>query len=203
MRRPVAVSLAVSLAVCLAVAGAISAASGQSLSPIPSPTAPADADGFFPSAAEVAGVLGVEVEATGIREDLGQWWEGTDLDPAVVERARMQSYRSPAVDSAETWAGVIVEVVRFRGEADAAGHDTAIAAITAPLDTFETGLASDLVAAGSWASDEGFGGSIVVVREGPVVVVVIATRSGVEEMEGTGQALAAIVLDRLRGADEP
>lgn len=78
-----------------------------------------------------------------------------------------------------------------------------IAAITAPLDMFETDLASGLAAAGSWATDEGLAGSIIVVREGQVVVAVIATGAGAKELEDASHALAALVLDRLRSTDEP
>lgn len=195
--------LTASLATCLAIAGVGSAATGQPASPTPSSTMLADSDGFFPSAAEVGEALGVELDAGGVRDDLGQWWEGIDLDPAVVESARTQTYRSPDIETAETWAGVIVEVVRFRSEADATSYGAEVAAITAPLETFETDLVADLVAAGSSVSDEGVGGSVIILGDGPVLVVVTAAKTGTEGWEAAGEVVAALVLDRLRGTGQP
>ena len=193
----------VSLVACLAVFGAGCTSDAQSPSPSPTTTL-ADFESIFPSAGEVGEVLGLEVEAMGIRGDMGQYWEGTEFAPGALVSTQLQHYRRPAggtaEDSDDAFAGVSVEIDRFRSADDAARYGGEIASsITEPLADFPTELSADLVATGTWASDEGFGGSTIVARTGPIVVIVTAARTGATEMETATEAVTKLVLDRLSG----
>jgi len=55
------------------------------------------------------------------------------------------------------------------------------------------------VATASFESDDGFGGSFLFLREGPVVVAVTAMATGTTEMEAVSEAVVALVLSRLHG----
>ena len=192
-----------SLVVCLAVFGAGCTTDAPSPSTSPRTTL-ADFESIFPSADEVGEVLGLEVEAMGIRGDLGQYWEGTEFAPGTLVSTQLQHYRWPAggtpEDSDDAFAGVSVEIDRFGSVDDAARYGGDIASsITDPLADFPTELSADLVATGTWASDEGFGGSTIVARTGPIVVIVTAARTGATEMETATEAVTKLVLDRLSG----
>jgi hypothetical protein len=187
------------------VAGLVAAGSGltvaaQSPSPSPPSAMSIEADVAFPSTVEVGDALATEVEVLGIQENVGQLWEGVELDPTAVTAAQMRFYRwvPSGIEDAPTSA--VVEIVRFRSTDEAAIHRSTLAeSITGPLQGFETDLSADLVATGSWASSEGFGGSTILVQEGPVVAIVTAVRSGAEEMEHTSTIMAALVIERLSG----
>jgi len=189
------------LAACLAVFGAGCTPDAQSPPTSPA-TSLADFESIFPSAGEVGEVLGLDVEAMGVRDDMGQYWEGTEFASGALVSTQLQHYRWPvggtADDSDDAFAGVSVEIDRFRNADDAARYGGEVASsITGPLADFPTALSADLVAAGSWASDEGFGGSTVVARTGPIVVIATAARTGATEMETASEAVTKHVLDRL------
>jgi hypothetical protein len=191
------------LVACLAVFGAGCTSDTQSPSPSPTTTL-ADFERIFPSAGEVGEVLGLEVEAMGIMGDMGQYWEGTEFAPGALVSTQLQHYRWPAVgkaeDSDDAFASVSVEIDRFRSVDDAARYGGEIASsITDPLADFPTQLLADLVATGTWTSVEGFGGSTIVARTGPIVVIVTAARTGATEMETASEAVTKLVLDRLSG----
>lgn len=190
----------VSLVACLATAAGGSTVAAQSPSPSPSPAMSIDPDVGLPSALDVGEALGAEVETMGIRADIGQLWEGVELEPGAVTAAQMQFYQWVPSGSEDAPARVVVEIVRFRSADEAALHGGSVAAaISGPLQGFETDLSAELVATGSFASEEGFGGSTIVVREGPVVAIVTAAQTGAEEMEHASTTLTALVLERLSG----
>ena len=66
---------------------------------------------------------------------------------------------------------------------------------------FEADLTGDYVDAASFETDDGFGGSYIFLREGPVVVAVTAMAAGTTEMEAVSEAVVAFVLGRLHGDD--
>jgi hypothetical protein len=193
------------LVACLSAVCAGSTSVAQSPLPPPPLTAPADLDGLFPAAAEVGDALGLEVEAMGIQVDMSQVWEGADIEPGALVARRLEGYRWPAGGTAgaadDAFAGVTIDIDQFQSPVDGARYGAEVsAAITDPLADFPTDLSADLVTAGSWASDQGFGGSTIVVQEGPFVVIVTAARTGVIEMETASETVTALVLARIRGA---
>jgi hypothetical protein len=188
------------LMACLVTLGSSLASAAQSPSPSPSPAMSIDPDVVFPSALDVGDALGAEVETMGIRADMGQLWEGVELEPGAVTAAQMQFYRWSLDGDEDAPAQVIAEIVRFRSADEAAVHGGEVAAsITGPLQGFETDLSAELVATGSFTSEEGFGGSTILVREGPVVAIVTAFRNGSVEMEHASTTVTALVLERLSG----
>jgi hypothetical protein len=199
MRRP----LTAFLVICLLLVATAPAVVAQSPSPPPSPeVAVPDFDPFFPTADEVGAVLGQTVEAMGVMADMSQLWEGTDIDPDALLAKRLQRYRSlmgeipGAAD--DSFASVTVDIDWFRSADDAARYGGEVASrVSDPLAGFPTELSAEMVATGSWASDEGFGGSTIVARAGPVVVIVTAARTGATEMETATEGVTRLVLDRL------
>lgn len=190
--------LAAALVVGLMAAGSGLTGAAPSRSPSPSSAMSIDPDVALPSAQEVGDALGTEVEVMGVRADMGQLWEGVELEPEAVTDAQMQFYQWAPSGSEDVPARILVEIVRFRSTDEAAVHGDAVAAaITGPLQSFETDLSAELVASGSWTSEEGFGGSTILVREGPVVAIVTAVRTGADEMEHTSTTMTALVLERL------
>jgi len=140
----------------------------------------------------------------GIEVDMSQVWEGADIEPGALVAKRLQGYRWPASGTAgaadDAFAGVTIDIDQFRSPVDGARYGGEVAAaITDPLADFPTNLSADLVAAGSWTSDQGFGGSTIVVQEGPFVVIVTAARTGATEMETATETVTMLVLERLVG----
>jgi hypothetical protein len=152
----------------------------------------------FPSALEMGQALGTEVVVVGLRADMGQLWEGVELEPEAVMDARMQLYRWAPGGSEDAPVQAVVEIVRFRDADEAAIHgDVVAASITDPLQGFEADLSTELAATGSFTSEEGFGGSTILIREGAVVAIVTVFRTGAAEMEAAARTVAAFVLERL------
>jgi hypothetical protein len=190
----------VSLVACLATVGGGLTAAAQSSSPSPSTAMSFDPDVVFPSVVDVGDAMGAEVDVLGTRADIGQLWEGVELEPAAVTAGQMRFYRWSPGGSEEAPVQAIVEIVRFRSADEAAIHGDAVAAsITDPLQGFEADLSAELVATGSFTSEEGLGGSTILVREGPVVAIVTVVRTGAEEMEAASRTMAALVLEGLSG----
>lgn len=169
---------------------------------------PTDINGLFPTAAEVSEALGLEVEAMGIRDDMSQLWEGTELPPDGLLAKRVQGYRwiAPAASGApgDVFAGVSVDIDRFATAEDAAkaaAHLSAafLRSTLTRFTPFATGLSGDLVTAGSMTSDEGFGGSTILVQDGPLVVIVVAVRTGATEQKTEAERITALILARARG----
>jgi hypothetical protein len=152
----------------------------------------------FPSAEEISDILGVDVEARGIQDSLSQIWEGTNIDWQALPSAQLQFY-FPSVDESQApVAGVIIDVAHFGSVDDAVQHvDDAVFDANSP--SFETELSGDYVTTASFESDDGFGGSFMFIREGPVVVSVMAMATGATEMEAVTEAVVALVLSRLHG----
>jgi hypothetical protein len=73
-------------------------------------TTSADSDGRFLAAVEVGVALGLEVEALGIRTDMGQWLEGIDIDPAAVLATRVQTYRWPSTNDGDASPGMVDDI---------------------------------------------------------------------------------------------
>jgi hypothetical protein len=194
--------LAAALVACLMTGGSGLSAAAQSPSPSPSSITSNDPEVAFPSVEEVGHALGSEVETIGVRADMGQLWEGVELEPGAVTDALMQAYQGRSEGHEDAAAVIVVEIVRFRSRDEAASYGGMVAAaISGPLETFDADLAAELVATGSFASDEGFGGSTILVQEGPVVAIVTAYRTGAQEMETASSAVTALVLERL--GDKP
>lgn len=167
----------------------------------PSSSVTSQRDDSFPSAAEVGDALGVGVEAMGISAGLGQLWEHVALEPGAVTVAQMQIYRVLSGTRADAVAGSVIEIVRFRSTVDAVSGGTAVAtAITDSLDGFELDIPAELVAGGSWAAEDGPGGSVIVTQDGPVVTIVTIAGSDSADMEADGQTLTRLVLDKVRGS---
>ena len=161
-----------------------------------------DPDVAFPSAEDVGDALEAEVETMGIRADMGQLWEGVELEPEAVTDAQMQFYRWVPSGGEDVPTSVIVEIVRFRSADEAAIYGGMVgSAISDPLVGFEADLSAELVATGSFASEEGFGGSTILVRDGPVVAIVTAFRNGSVEMERASTTVTALVLERLSAGE--
>jgi hypothetical protein len=172
-------------------------------SPSPSPTMSFEHDIAFPGAVDVGDALGVEAEVLGTREGLGQLWEGAEVELAAVTTGQLRLYRWSSDGSEDATAQAIVEIVRFRSADEAAIHGDAVAAsIAGPLQSFETDLSADLVATGSWISEEGFGGSTILVQEGPVVAIVSVAQTDAVEMEQASTTMTALALERLSGDEE-
>ena len=186
---------------CIAAIGVSDSRLAQSPYPPGASSAPVGAGPqVFPSAEEISEVLGVDVEARGIQDGLSQLWEGTDIDVDALVSARTQSYAAPQAETQDPLTGVLIDVAHFQGLDEAAQHgDDVAAAVTNGLPGFATDLSGDLVATGSFTSDEGFGGSIIVVRDGLVVVVVTTFATGADEMEAVSEAVVGLVLRRLHG----
>ncbi len=170
--------------------------------------APPDIEGLFPTAAEVGEAMGLEVEAMGIRDDMGQLWEGTEISPGGLLAKRVQGYRwlAPATSGApgDAFAGVSVDIDRFATTDDAARAAAHLSAAfrgstLTPFTPFPTSLSGDLVTAGSMTSDEGYGGSTILVQDGPLVVVVVAARTGATEQQVAAGRITALILARARG----
>ena len=194
------VAMALLLALGAAI-GPVGSVLGQSPSPAPEPddSTVTDVSGPVPSAQEVSLVLGIEVEAGELREDLSQLWEGADLDWQAVSSAQQRMYRSSAGEQPGPSAGVIVDIARFTGPEDAVHHvDETLFGGRPP--GFATALSADFVATESFATDDGFGGSFIFVRNGPVVVAVTAAAADTSELEAATEAIVELVLGRLPGA---
>jgi hypothetical protein len=187
---------------CIATIGDSGSLLAQSPSPPGASSAPVEGAGLelFPSAEEISEVLDVDVEARGIQDDLSNLWEGTDIDWDAMVSARTQSYAPPQAETQDPLTGVLIDVVHFQGLDEAAQHgDDVAAAVTNGLPGFATDLSGDLVATASFTSDDGFGGSVIVVRDGLVVVVVTTFATGADEMETVSEAVVGLVLGRLHG----
>jgi hypothetical protein len=199
-RRPMRSLLVAALLASLMTMSSGLTVIAQTASPAPPSPVSLQPEAAVPTAMDAGEALGTEVEAMGIRADMSQLWEGVETEPGAVTAAHMQSYRWVPGGSEDIPAFAIVEIVRFRNADEAAIHGgTVAAAIGGSLSGFETDLSAELVVTGSFISEEGFGGSTILVLEGAVVAIVTAFRTGSEEMEQASTALAALVLDRLRG----
>ena len=155
----------------------------------------------FPTAEEISDILGVDVEARGIEDGLSQIWEGTILDWQTLPSAQLQIYASPTDEVQGPSAGVIIDIARFGSADDAMRHvdDVVDDVVDDGQPGFATDLTGDFVATASFESDDGFGGSFMFLREGPVVVAVTAMATGTTEMEVVSEAVVALVLSRLHG----
>jgi hypothetical protein len=190
------------LAACLASAGGGPTMVAQSPSPSQSPVMSISPGIGFPGALEMGEALGTEVEVVGLRADMGQLWEGVELEPEAVTDAQMQLYRWAPAGSEDAPVHAVIEIVRFRDADEAGIHgDVVAASITDPLQGFEADLSTELAATGSFTSEEGFGGSTILIREGPVVGIVTVVRPGAEEMEAAARTVAALVLEGLSGEE--
>ena len=188
------------LMACLAIVGSglTVVAQSPSPSPSPSPVVSLDLGVAFPSAEETGDALGTEFETMGIRADIGQLWEGAELELEAVSDAQMQFYRSVPSGGKDAPTFVIVEIVRFRSVEEAATYgDTVGTAVSDPLVGFEADLPAELVATGSFISEQGYGGSTILVQEGPFVAIVTAFRTGAQEMERASTTMTALVLEGL------
>jgi hypothetical protein len=134
----------------------------------------------FPTAEEISDILGVDVEARGIEDGLSQIWEGTILDWQTLPSAQLQIYASSTDEPQGPSAGVIIDIAHFGSADDAMRHvDDVVDDLVDDLvddgqPGFATDLTGDFVATASFESDDGFGGSFMFLREGPVVVAVTA-----------------------------
>ena len=157
----------------------------------------------FPTAEEISDILGVDVEARGVEDGLSQIWEGTLLDLQTLT-AQLQIYASPTDEPQGPFIGVTIDIVRFGSADDAMRHvddvvNDAVDDLVQP--GFATDLTGDFVATASFESDQGFGGSFIFLRDGPVVVVVTAAATDATEMEAVSEAVVALVLSRLHSDD--
>ena len=152
----------------------------------------------FPTAEEVSDILGIEVEARGIQDGLSQIWEGADLDWQSMPAAHMQMYVSRQDGPDGPLAGVIIDVARFESVDDAVSKVDDVRSAEGPTG-FETELRGDYVATASFESDDGFGGSYIFLREGPVAVVATVFASDTSEMEAASETIVGLVLSRLQG----
>jgi hypothetical protein len=157
----------------------------------------------FPTAEEISDILGVDVEARGIEEGLSQIWEGTILDWQTLPSAQLQIYASSTDEPQGPSAGVIIDIAHFGSADDAMRHvdDVVDDVVDDGQPGFATDLTGDFVATASFESDDGFGGSFMFLREGPVVVVATMFAAGATEMEVASEAVVALVLSRLHGDD--
>ena len=162
------------------------------------PTPLAGPAGLFPSAAFVGDVMGLHLEAAGVDEDLGQMWEGIEIAPDDLVAGNLQVYREPAAAGGTdgSIAGAFVDIAEFRTAALGSAYGDAMAA-TATGRPFAPALAADRVTASSWTSSEGFGGSTVIVQDGPFVSTVTVFRTGATALEDEAEQIAADVLGRL------
>jgi hypothetical protein len=99
---------------------------------------------------------------------------------------------------------VTVDIDRFATAEDAARAAAHLSAAfqgstLTPFTPFRTDLSGDLVTAGSMTSDEGFGGSTILVQDGPLVVVVVAGRTGATEQQAAAERITGLILARARG----
>lgn len=121
--------------------------------------------------------------------------------------ARMKAYRVKPGASRDATTGCVIEIVQFRSEAAAAGGATVAEAITTSLPSFDAEVSAGLVVSGTWTTEDGPAGSIILAQDG--LVVAIVTVAGFAETEAAGQALSRLVLDRVRasglsvGPDQP
>ena len=177
-----------------------SGALGQAASPAAEPTDPGEAGvpDVFPSAEEISAVLGAEVEARGVQAGLSQLWEGSAVDTEALPGAQLAMYASPAADGQERFTGVIIDVAHFESVDHAVQHVDGVVLGGAPPD-FETEVAGDFVTTLSFASDDDTGGSVIILRRGPVAVAVTVAATGATEMEAASEAIVQLVLDRLEG----
>ena len=191
---------------CLSALVAMIGLGGSLLAQSPSPSAEPSALvetavlDPFPSAEEMSEILGVGVEARGIEEGLSQIWEGTDIDVQTLPSAQLQVYFSPTDGPQDSMTAVIIDVAHFGSVDDAAQHVDDVV-FEDGLPGFEADLTGDYVDAASFETDDGFGGSYIFLREGPVVVAVTAMAAGTTEMEAVSEAVVAFVLGRLHGDD--
>ena len=100
----------------------------------------------------------------------------------------------------DTPAGVTIDIVDLGTAEQAVPHVDEVMLGDEPT-AFETDLEGDFVATMSFASDEGFGGSAVVLRDGPVAIAVVAAVEGATEMEAASEAIALLVQSRIQGHD--
>jgi hypothetical protein len=150
----------------------------------------------FPSAEEISDILGVHVEARGIEDGLSQIWEGTIIDWQSLPSAQLQFYFSPTDEPQVPLTGAIIDVAHFGSVEDAVQSVDDVVFVDGPPG-FVTDLPGDYVATASFESDDGFGGSYIFLREGPVVVAVTVIAAGTTEMEAISEAVGALVLGRL------
>ncbi len=189
---------------CLLAGVATFGVSGSLLAQSPSPpeasSTPMEDAGPdpFPNAGEISEILGVDVEARGVEDGLSQLWEGSDIDWQALPSAQLAMYASPADADPETLTGIIIDIVRFESTDDATQHMADVAFGDDDVDPgFETELDVDFVATMSFASEDGFGGSVIMLSTGPDAVAVTVFASGVSEMEAASTAIVELVLDRL------
>jgi hypothetical protein len=64
----------------------------------------------------------------------------------------------------------------------------------------ETDLVADQVAGVSWTSGEGFGGSTILVQDGPIVVIVTATGTAIADPQVAADAIAGRILANVRAS---
>jgi hypothetical protein len=192
--------MAACLSALMATIGLGGSVLAQSASPSAEPSALVETAVLdpFPSAEEISEILGVDVEARGIEDGLSQIWEGTSIDLQALPSAQLQIYRSPTDEPQGSLTGIIIDVAHFDSVDDAVQHvDDDVLDGYPP--GFETDLSGDYVATASFETDDGFGGSFMFLREGPVVVAVTAMATGTTEMEAVSEAVVALVLSRLHG----
>jgi hypothetical protein len=175
--------------------------------PTPAAVSPAELDGLFPDASDVGAVLGLEIEATGIRDDMSQLWEGVEFAPGALVARRLQAYRWPAGGTdgtPESWAGVLIDIDLFGSPAEAAaygaGRASALATGSGSDEPFVTDLVADQVAGVSWTSGEGFGGSTILVQDGPIVVIVSAAGTAIADLQVAAEAIAERILAIVRAS---
>ena len=131
---------------------------------------------------------------------MSQIWEGTDIDLQTLPSAQLQVYFSPTDGPQDLMTAVIIDVAHFGSVDDAAQHVDDVV-FEDGLPDFETDLTGDYVDTASFETDDGFGGSYIFLREGPVVVAVTTMAAGTTEMEAVSEAVVAFVLGRLHGDD--
>lgn len=188
-------------AVLLAAVAAIGAGGGalaQSPSTQPDPSASPDAGvpSPFPTAEEVSGVLGVEVGIRGIEPGLSQLWEGIEFDWQELPTAMIGIYVAPPLGTGDPVAGATIDVAEFETVDEAVRHaDDKFADYP---EGFETDLGGDYVLTQTFQSDD-FGGSFIVFREGPVIVVVTVASFDGTVMEAASELLVELVLAKLDG----
>ena len=153
----------------------------------------------FPSAVEISGIMGVEVELLGVEGGLSQAWEGSDFTPDSVRSAEMAIYMSPGDEGSRH--AVLIDIVRFASAADALEQTREFVFDETTLPgAFETGLAADLIATMSFTRD-GTGFVFIQLVTGPDAFSATALVEGGPAPEVQGEAIAELILERL--AHEP
>lgn len=152
----------------------------------------------FPTAEEVSDVLGVEVGIRAIEPGLSQLWEGIEFDWQELPTAMIGTYVAPPLGTGELVAGATIDVAEFETVDDAVRHaDDKFAGYP---EGFETDLDGDYVLAQTFQSDD-FGGSYIVFRDGPIIVVVTAASFDGTVMEAASELLVELVLSKLDGGE--